>query len=228
LLAFTSFIAVTAARAQVLFLSPTAVAPTIQHSFSQPPSAADGQAFTFPSPAIALRSYNTIQITVNAPAGYAWFVHTDPSFFRQELDFGLAYGSFFNAPFAAITLTNFSFNFVQGGPGNLSPADDLDLFPLSGDRFYVYKAFSLNGDVAFTGFSMTVGYASPYLSTSPLVSFHSAALSFSCIPGSGTDPGQRLTLSAVPEPTSLALSICGLAVWQFWCYANRRRFKPGG
>jgi hypothetical protein len=207
--------------AQVLYLSPSAIAPSIGHSFGQPPSSVDNQNLTLPTPGISLRNYNTIQVAVNAPAGYAWWVHGDPSFLRQNLGVSLAYDNSFFAPYASITSASLDFNFIQGGPGNLSTPVDNDFFPTPGDRFDLSRAFSLNGDVAFTSFTMTVGFDTSALSSDPLSDFGSARLYFLCLPGSCSDPGQRLTLAVAPEPGFLSLSGLGLAA--FGCASRCRR-----
>src|SRR5437762_73067 len=94
-----------AAHADTLFLSPSAIAPTIQHLGV----GEDNQLFTFPTPAVHLRNYNTVQVSVQAPAGNAWFVDTDPSFTLQTIAFQLAYNNGFASPYAAINSASLEF-----------------------------------------------------------------------------------------------------------------------
>ncbi len=199
-------------EAQVLNLSSTSIAPTIEHYFSGGGymTSYDSQFFTLPTPAISLKNYNSIQIAVNAPTGYAWWVHTT-GLTGAYLSLGAAYGSPITGPLASITSASVSFNFIQGGPAHLLLPSESGWIPLAGDRFQLDSSYLLNADVALTGFTWTVGYDNSALATAALSAFNIAFLEFDY--STSSDPGQRLTLAVIPEPACVSLAVLGLAVF---------------
>ena len=209
--------------AQTLQLMSTAVSPTLTHRFYSG-SSTDTQGFTFPSPALYLNSYDTIQFTASAPAGYAWLL-TPPSHGPSlqdipKLGFSIVYvnpGQALGAPYASIRSATLGFNFIQGGPALLSDPSSFDLIPESGHNFQLGSSYSVNGNLAFTEITMTVSFDNSSLAASTLDPFLYANLGFERgdLP---SDPGPRLALIPVPEPGILSLGIFGFSI----CFSRKR------
>jgi hypothetical protein len=196
-----------AADGQTLYLSPSEIAPLGSQNI---------QSFTFPTPSIELKDYNEIQVTVDAPAGYAWLVnivnadglHNNP----PNIVYDLEYANSLSYPWATISSSSLDFDFVQGGQGNLSAPSSFGLIPTAANGFQLNQGDTVNGNFAFTGFTMTVKFDNSSLIGAPLESFFSSKLKLDY----GSDfVGSSLTLVAVPEPTTWALGTLGLLVLLF-------------
>lgn len=196
-----------AAGAQTLYLSPSVIAPLGPQNI---------QSFTFPTPSIQLKDYDAIQVTVDAPAGYAWLVNIVNPDGRQNnppnIEYDLEYANSLSAPWATINSASLDFDFVQGGLGNLSAPSSFGLIPTAGNGFELDQGDTVNGDFAFTGFTMTVNFDNSSLIGAPLGGFFSSELRL----GYGSDfVGSSLTLVGVPEPTTWALGTPGLLALMF-------------
>jgi hypothetical protein len=196
-----------AADAQTLYLFPSVIAPLGSQNI---------QSFTFPTPSIQLKDYDSIQVTVNAPAGYAWLVnianpdsdHNNPA----NIVYVLEYANSLSSPWATISSASLDFDFVQGGQGNLSAPSSFGLIPTAGNGFELDQGDTVNGRFAFTGFTMIVNFDNSSLIGAPLQGFISSELRLSY----GSDfVGSSLTLIGVPEPTTWALGTLGLLVLLF-------------
>jgi hypothetical protein len=196
------------AGAQTLYLSPSVIAPL---------GAQNIQSFTFPTPSIELKDYDAIQVTVDAPACYAWLVnivnpdgrHNNP----PALEYDLEYANSLSYPWATISSASLDFDFVQGGQGNLSAPSSFGLIPTAANGFELDQGDTVNGDFAFTGFTMTVNFDNSSLIGAPLEGFFSSELRLSY---GGDFVGSSLTLVGVPEPTSGALGTLGVLVLLFF------------
>jgi len=200
------------AHGATLSFSPSGIPSPIQHSFYVDGRGYDEQSFTLPTPSVYLRNYDAIQFSVQAPSGKAWFVDTDPSFSIQRPYAALAYNNSpaLGSPFAAISSATIQFDFVQGGPANYSTIYHEEFISDTGDKFELNQNLSLNGDIAFTGFTMTVQFDNSFMADASLLPFEYAYFDFFYLAPSGTsDPGPHMTLAAIPEPSIAALSLFG-------------------
>ena len=197
-----------AADAQTLYLSPSIIAPLGSQNI---------QSFTFPTPSIQLKDYDAIQVTVDAPAGYAWLVnivnadglHNNP----PNIEYDLEYANSLSYPWATIISASLDFDFVQGGPANLSAPSSFGLIPTAANGFELDQGDTVNGRFAFTGFTMTVNFDNSSLIGAPLEGFFSSELKLNY---GGDYVGSSLTLVEVPEPTTWALGTLGLLVLLFY------------
>ena len=174
----------------------------------------DQQSFTFATPSVQLINYNTIQVSVNAPAGEAWNVsYNGQGFNYASLRYDIYYNNGFGAPFASITSSSLQFNFVNGSVASLGSYSDGSLVPNGGDRFDMSMSYNVTGDFSFSGFTATIVFDNSTLSAASLSSFDASYLDYQYQPSnfSAPDPGPVLTLQTVPEPSSITFIGFGLS-----------------
>lgn len=176
----------------------------------------DQQFFTFATPSVQLVNYNTIQVSVNAPAGEVWSVsYNVQDFSSADLTFELCYSSLINGTLASVTSSSLQFDFVNGGAASLGVYVDNSKIAESGDRFELNMKYSVVGTFSFSSFIASVTFDNSALAAASLSDFYSSYLAYQYQPVglNAQDPGLVLTLGsvqAVPEPTFIALIPLGL------------------
>jgi hypothetical protein len=198
--------------AQTLSLAPTSIGGiTHNNDFG---SYEDDQALTFASPSVQLINYNTVQVSVAAPAGEAWNVaYTGQGFTSATIRLSIYYGEGFGGPFDSILSGNWQFNYVNGSSASLGSnfSNNSDI-PDSADQLFFDLYQDVVGDFSFTGITANMTFDNSTLANAALTSFNYAQISYSYQQSDfeAPDPGQELTLQAAPEPSTLALiSLCG-------------------
>jgi len=214
--------------AQTLSLSPTSIG-SISHFYDPEFGFGDdNQPFTFGTPSVQLVDDNTIQVSVSAPEGEAWNVaYAGQGLNSATLRFELYYDNSFATPYASITSSSLSFDFVNGSTASLGSFFDGSSIPDSGDRFDLSLEYNVVDDFAVSGFTATIVFDNSTLAAASLNGFGGSYLDYQYQPGSfgAPDPGQLLTLETIPEPSIIAfiglgLGGLGIVTW----YRRRSRF----
>ena len=154
------------ARADTLVLSPSSLG-SLRHVSGDNGTANDLQNLIFPDLAVRLKNYDTLQISVQAPAGQAWFIATDPSFITHSLTTRLAYNQFLGNPYACIHSVAVDFNLVEGDSSAYNLVSHEELIATSGDWFFLSEHVNISGDMAFSGFTVTSNTITPHWRTPP-------------------------------------------------------------
>ena len=160
----------------------------------------DRAEFTFSTPSVSLANYNAVQVTFNAPPGYAW--RMDPSI--GVLECYASYGAQFVDAYGGSLGT---FAFV---PGMASTVTDSLSDPVwtSSTAFGFDHHYQFGNTVEFTALTLTVGYAvllSDYEAQAPLAQFTQAYFD------GQSQISPALTLVPIPEPSVAALNVLMLA-----------------
>jgi PEP-CTERM motif len=208
--------------AQTLSLTPTSVGG-ITHNNDEF-QYEDDQALTFASPSVQLINYNTVQVTVTAPAGEAWNVaYTGQGFSSADIRLSIYYGEGFGGPYDSITSGDWQFDYVNGNSSSLDGNFvNNSAIPDSADQLFFDLYEGVTSDFEFTGVTASITFDNSTLAANALTSFNYAQLSYEYEPSDfeAPDPGQELTLQAVPEPSTVALiGLCGVGLLK----AFRRR-----
>jgi hypothetical protein len=195
--------------AQTLSLTPTSIGG-ITHSFlGGPEGGEDDQALTFASPSVQLVNYDTVEVSVAAPAGEAWNVaYTGQGFNSATIRLSVYFGNGFGGPYDSITSGNWQFDFVNGSGSSFSGSlANNSAIPDSADQLFFDLYQNVASDFSFTGVTATITFDNSTLAANALTSFNYAQLSYTYEPSnfSAPDPGQELTLQPTPEPSTLAL-----------------------
>lgn len=201
--------------AQTLSLSPSSI-DSLTHSYpGMGMGGDDQQSFTFGTPSVDLINFNTVQVSVNAPAGEAWNIaYNGEGLSSASLNFNLSYNNSFSTPWATITGGSLQFNYVNGSSASLTSfSNNQYAMPDSGDRFDMSLGYNVVGDLSFTSFTAIMTYDNSTLATAALSAFANSRLDYQYQPSnpSAPDPGALLTLQAVPEPSMMAfIGLSGL------------------
>ena len=200
--------------AQTLSLTPTSIG-SISHSFDGPDGGEDDQALTFASPSVELVNYDTVQVSVSAPAGEAWNVaYTGQGFDSAYIRLSIYFGEGFGGPYDSITSGDWQFDYVNGSVASLGGNFvNNSAIPDSADQLFFDLYENVASDFSFTGITASMTFDNSTLAANALTSFNYAQLSYTYQPSDfeESDPGQQLTLQSVPEPSTLALiGLCGL------------------
>ena len=166
--------------------------------------------FTFPTPSVSLANYGLIQVTFNAPSGYAW--RFDPAMSSSGLECYEKYGPVDTGNGG----TPYSFNFVPGMENTVTTPSVVPLWQ-SPTGFGFDYTFQFAGPVEFSGVTVTLYHGvslSDYEAQAPLGQFSQAFLD-----GQIQGGGPSLTLVPIPEPSVSALAVLGLGI------AGYRRFR---
>jgi hypothetical protein len=210
-----------AARAQGTFtFTPSSMGPIIPGNW---PYTTDTQSFTFPTPAISLANYNSLQATFSAPSGYAWQV--TPSLLAGWAFNCVASYQLLGDPMDYHQTADYSFNFVPGMANTVSGG--VTSQRLSEQSFGFAAAFQFGGNVEFTGLTVTLHYATQHdwqVAQRPLSQFSEAymKLTYYGVP----DPSQHLLLVPTPEPSVAALAVLGAALAMIATSGLRFRHRP--
>lgn len=206
------------AQATTLSLTPVSVDNLLHYYDGAMLGGVDQQFFTFATPSVQLANYNTIQVSVNAPAGEVWNISYDGQGFNSaDLTFELCYNSIFNGSLASITSSSLQFNFANGSAASLGSFLDSSLIPTGGDRFELNMKYSVVGNFSFSSFVASVTFGNSALAYASLSSFYGSYLAYQYQPvnPNSPDPGLVLKLGSiqtVPEPSTIALITLGLGV----------------
>ena len=201
--------------AQTLSLAPTSV-DDITHSYGGDEGGLDSQGLTFAPLSVQLVNFDTVQVTVNAPAGEAWNIAYNSGFESAIFRLTVDYADGFGGPFDSITSGDWQINFVTGDAssfnGNFA---NNSAIPDAGNQLIFDLYEGVTSSFAFTSITGTITYDNSTLAEDALHSFTGASLSYQYQPSdfAAPDPGQQLTLQAVPEPSTLALvSLAGFGL----------------
>lgn len=199
--------------AQTLDLSPTSI-DSLTHSYDSFMGGMDSQSFTFGTPSVDLVNYNTILVSVTAPAGEAWNIaYNGEGLGYAYLNFTLDYNNTFSSPWANVTSGSLQFDYVNGSSASLDNFNNNTYaMPDSGDRFQMMMTYNVVSDFSFTGFTASITCDNSTLATAALTSFFDSTFTYEYEPGdfNAPDPGALLTLQLVPEPSSIALFGVGI------------------
>jgi hypothetical protein len=211
--------------AQTLSLTPTSIGG-ITHN-NEEDFYEDDQALTFASPSVQLINFNTVQVNLAAPAGEAWNVaYTGLGFDQATIRLSVFFGEGFGNPFDSILSGNWQFDYANGSSSSLDGNfQNNSGIPDSADQLFFDLYEGVTSDFEFTGITATITFDNSTLANNALTSFNTARLSYEYESSDfeAPDPGQQLTLQAVPEPSVIAL--LGLGV--VGCLkAFRRRSSP--
>lgn len=192
--------------AQTLSLTPTSIGGITHNSFEE---YEDDQALTFASPSVQLINFNTVQVTVAAPAGQAWNVaYTGQGFDSAYIRLSVYFGNGFGGPFDSILSGNWQFDYVNGSAASLGGnfVNNSDI-PDSADQLFFDLYENVASDFEFTGITATMTFDNSTLAANALTSFNYAQLSYTYETSDfeAPDPGAQLTLQPAPEPSTVAL-----------------------
>lgn len=192
--------------AQTLSLTPTPIG-SISHENDE--EYEDAQALTLTSPSVQLINYDTVQVSVSAPAGEAWNVaYTGQGFDFADIRLSVYFGNGFGNPFDSITSGNWQFDYVNGSSASLGGNFvNNSAIPDSADQLFFDLYQNVVSDFSFTGVTATITFDNSTLAANALTSFNYAQLSYEYEPSDfeEPDPGPQLTLQPAPEPSTLAL-----------------------
>ena len=199
--------------AQTLDLSPTAIGSLSHNYFGMGMGGDDYQAFTFGTPSVELQNYDTIIVSVIAPAGEAWNIsYSGQGLGQATLSFSLDYNNSFSQPWAAVTSGSLQFDYITGSSGSVNNFyNNIYAMPDSGDRFDMSLSYDVVGDLSFTGFTASITYNNSTLAAAALTSFNDSTLDYQYQPSdfNAPDSGPLLTLQSVPEPSTVAFIVLG-------------------
>lgn len=215
-----------AAHAQVLTIG--ANATTIGHAFAPAASSTNDfllgshwGAAAVPSFTASLSSYSTLRVTLSAPTGYAFTINSHAASTGGVLSFGAPLSIWRAAGWdgglrislpTTVTLGDFS----GPAPYKVDAATSVDTQGLglvlegamwwSGAPQMAFRSITLESDL-----SSVAGSAFPVATFAPDVGF---SFRFQGILPDGTsiDPGAALSLTAVPEPATYALTLALAAI----------------
>jgi hypothetical protein len=198
---------------QTLSISSTS-SSDVSHEYDSEEGGFDSIALTFPTPAVQLVNYDTLQITATAPAGQAWnFAYDGQDLNSASLSFILYYNDGFSAPYATLGAADMTFNFVNGtSASSLGNFGNGTLVPEGGDRFYANVSQAITGNLSFTSFTTTIAFDNTTLATAALDDFSGASLRYEYQPNNSEapDPGALFTVQPTPEPGTIALAGAGM------------------
>jgi PEP-CTERM motif len=211
--------------AQTLSLAPTSIGG-ITHNNDEF-EYEDDQALTFASPSVQLMNYNTVQVTVTAPAGEAWNVaYTGQGFSSATIRLSIFFGEGFGNPYDSILSGNWQFDYVNGNSSSLDGNFvNNSGIPDSADQLFFDLYEGVTSDFEFTGVTADITFDNSTLAANALTSFNTARLSYEYEPSNfeAPDPGQELTVQPAPEPSVMALmGLCAAAFLKVF----RRRSSP--
>ncbi|MEI9863172.1 MAG: PEP-CTERM sorting domain-containing protein [Limisphaerales bacterium] len=197
--------------AQTLSLTPTSV-DGITHSFDGIEGGLDSQGLTFAPLSVQLVNFDTIQISVDAPAGQAWNVAYNSGLQLATFRLSVYYAEGFGGPFDSINSGNWQLTYASGSDASLNGNFvNNSAIPNAGNQLIFDLYEGVTGSFSFTSITASITYDNSTLAADALHSFTGAYLSYQyqLSDFEAPDPGQQLTFVPTPEPLTLALMALG-------------------